>query len=423
MTREEMFVFINAIQEQAPVPDVLVRLTEQRLATVRFGQNRITQNMDTFERRLRLTLGDGERQAVYSTHRIDMDAIPSILDSAMEMLETASPDPEYKPPVKAGQVYPIVEKWDAETAEADPDSRTGAAAAAIETAERNDMEASGITGIIVDTTALGTSTGNLGFQRSTSAFLRLTMDRGKGSSYRSVNSVAWRDLPVSRTVEEVAQEAEADMNQVDLEPGSYKLILEPQAVADLVPYIAWSLNARSADEGLTIFTGRQGEKITGDLFTMSSIVNGILKGDPFNEEGLAAEDAVWIENGVLINQPCERYWAEKTDRKPLFIPGTLAIEGGEGSTADLIKSVEGRALLFRRFWYIRFVDQKELSLTGMTRDGVFLVENGKIVHPVKDFRWNWKPLDLFNRIEILGSAVRKGQVNVPPMVISETVLG
>ncbi len=423
MTREEMFVFINAILEQASVPDVLAKLTEQRLATVRFGQNRITQNMDIFERRLRLTLGDGESQAVYSTHRIDMDAIPEILDSAMEMLETAAPDPEYMPPVPAGQVYPIVEKWDAETARANPDDRTGAVAAAIETAEKNDMEASGITGVSVDTTAIGTSTGNVGLQRSTSAFLRLTMDRGKGSSYRSVSSVAWRDIPVSRTVEEVAQEAEADMNQVDLEPGSYKLILEPQAVADLVPYIAWSLNARQADEGLTVFTGRQGEKVTGDLFTMSSMVNGIPKGTPFNEEGLAAEDAVWIKNGVLINQPCQRYWAEKADREPLFIPGTLSIEGGEGSTADLINSVEGKALLFRRFWYIRFVDQKELSLTGMTRDGVFLVENGKIIHPVRDFRWNWKPLDLFNEIEILGSAVRKGQNSVPPMVISETVLG
>ncbi|MCK5064916.1 MAG: hypothetical protein KAQ97_06515 [Candidatus Fermentibacteraceae bacterium] len=423
MTREEMFVFINAILEQASVPDVLARLTEQRLATVRFGQNRITQNMDIFERRLRLTLGDGEKQVLYSTHRIDIDAIPSILDSAMEMLETASPDPEYMPPVDAGQVYPIIEKWDVETAEANPDDRTGAVATAIKTAERNDMEASGITGVSIDTTVLGTSTGNLGFHRSTSAFLRLTMDRGEGSSYRSVNSVAWRDLPVGNTIEEVAQEAEADMNQLDLESGSYKLILEPQAVADLVPYIAWSLNARQADEGLTVFTGRQGEKVTGDLFTMSSIVNGIPKGTPFNEEGLASEDAVWIENGVLINQPSQRYWAKKTDRKALFIPETLAIKGGEGSTADLISKVDGRALLFRRFWYIRFVDQKELSLTGMTRDGVFLVENGKILHPVKDFRWNWKPLDLFNKIEILGSAVRKGQGSVPPMVISETVLG
>ena len=89
---------------------------------------------------------------------------------------------------------------------------------------------------------------------------------------------------------------------------------------------------------------------------------------------------------------------------------------------DLIRSTPGRALLFRRFWYIRFVDQKELSLTGMTRDGVFLVEDGKIVHPIEDFRWNWKPLDLFSRIEKLGSSERKEQLSVPPMVIGPTAL-
>ncbi len=88
----------------------------------------------------------------------------------------------------------------------------------------------------------------------------------------------------------------------------------------------------------------------------------------------------------------------------------------------LISNVKGRALLFQRFWYIRFVDQKELSLTGMTRDGVFLVEDGEIIHPLKDFRWNWKPLDLFSRIEKLGTPERKGQLSVPPMIIGPTAL-
>jgi predicted Zn-dependent protease len=182
------------------------------------------------------------------------------------------------------------------------------------------------------------------------------------------------------------------------------------------------MNARPADEGLTVFSGRQGESVTGDNFTMTSEVNGVLKGIPFNGAGLASGDDVWIDGGRLVNQPCTRYWAQKTDREPLFIPGTLAIAGDSGSIGDIISSTRGRALLFRRFWYIRFVDQKELSLTGMTRDGVFLVEDGKIVHPVADFRWNWKPLELFSRIEKLGAPQRKGQLSVPPMVIGPTML-
>lgn len=422
MTREELLEVIEAVLEKASVPDVVATLTEERVAAVRFGQNRITQNVDTFERKLRITLGEGERKTVYSTHRIDVDAIPEILDKAMEMLRTASPDPEYMPPVPAGQVYPVIDAWDSKTAEADPIGRTEAAGKAIITAKMHEMEAAGLVGMTYSNTAMGTSTGNLAHHRSTEAFMRLTIDRGKPSSFRVISAEGWNDLAVDKAISEVAAEVETDENQMELEPGEYGLIFEPQAAADLLPYIAWSLNARLADEGLTVFSGRQDKSVTGDNFTMSSEVNGFLKGIPFNEDGLASRDVVWIDGGRLVNQPCTRYWASETGREPLFIPGTLAIGGGSGSTEDLIRSTPGRALLFRRFWYIRFVDQKELSLTGMTRDGVFLVENGRIVHPLKDFRWNWKPLDLFSRIEKLGTPERKWQFSVPPMVIGPTEL-
>ena len=422
MTRDELLEIIETVLEKAEAPDVVATLTENRDAAVRFGQNRITQNMDTFERKLRITLGDGSRKIVYSTHRVDIDAVPEILDNAMDILKTASPDPEYMPPVPAGQVYPVVDAWDSSTAEADPAGRTEAAARAINTAKKNGMEAAGLVGMSYENTAIGTSTGNLSHNRSTDAYMRLTMDRGKPSSFRLLSSEAWDDLPVDSAIEEVALEVEADENQRELEPGEYRLIFEPQAAGDLIPYIAWSMNARPADEGLTAFSGRQGELVTGDNFTMTSEVNGVLKGTPFSGEGLASSDAVWIDRGRLVNQPCTRYWAAETGREPLFIPGTLALCGASGSIGDLISSTPGRALLFRRFWYIRFVDQKELSLTGMTRDGVFLVEDGKIVHPVEDFRWNWKPLDLFSRIEKLGTSERKGQLSVPPMVIGPTRL-
>ncbi len=420
MTGEELLEVVGTVIDKAEVPDVVASLTEKREAAVRFGQNRITQNMDTFERKLRITLGDGSRKTVYSTHRIDLSAIPEILNRAMEMLKTASPDPEYMSPVDAGQVYPIVDAWDELTAQADPSERTEAAAKAIGNAEMNRMEASGIVAAGYTNTAIGTSTGNLAHHRSTAAYMRLTMDMGRASSFRTLSAEAWDDLPIDNAIREVAEEVEADKNQSELEPGNYRLIFEPQAVADLVPYIAWSMNARSADEGLTVFSGRYNDLVTGKGFSMRSQLNGLVKGKPFNEEGLASRNVTWIDSGRLVNQPCTRFWASKTGREPLFIPGTLEIGGGSGSLDDLIRSVPGRALLFRRFWYIRFVDQKELSLTGMTRDGVFLVENGRIIHPVEDFRWNWKPLDLFSRIEKLGNPERKGQLSVPPMVIGPT---
>ena len=423
MTREEMQALVEAVLGSSPVPDATVTLSEERDAAVRFGQNRITQNLDTFKRELRIQLGEDGRKAVLTTHRIDSDAVPELMAEALDLLGSAEPDPEYMPPVEGGQVYPSVPDWDERTADPQPGERTGAVALAIETASAGGMETSGITGASSESTMLGTSTGNLAYHRRTRAFLRVTMDRGIGSSYRSASSAAWSDLPVTETMEQVAAEAESAQNPVELQPGPYRMILEPQAVSDLVPFLAWSLNARQADEGLTVFTGMQDSRVTGENFTMGSMVNGALKGTPFDGSGQAARDVVWIENGTLKNMPCGRFWAKETGREPLFIPGTLFIDGGEGSVSELTSAVKGRALLFRRFWYIRFVDQKELSLTGMTRDGVFLVEDGEVVGPVKDFRWNWKPLELFSRIEALGSPVRKGQLMSPPMVIGETELG
>jgi predicted Zn-dependent protease len=422
MTRQEMLDLVEAVLEASPVPDAVVILTEAMEGAVRFGQNRITQNLDTFERKLRLVLGRDGRQAAYTTHRVGMSTISDTIAAAMELLETAQPDPEYMPPVEGGQVYPLVEDWDAETAEADPGARIGAAAEAIRNALEYGMEASGLAGASSEVEALGTSTGNLAFHSSTRASFSLTMDRNGGSSYRSQSSSAWMELPVTDIVHRVADEAELAQDPADLKPGLYRMVLEPQAVADLIPFLAWSLSARQSDEGLTVFTGRDGRQVTGERFTMRSEVTGELRGVPFSEEGAASEDTAWIERGVLENQPCDRYWASKTGRKPLFIPGTLLIDGGSGSLEDLVEGISGQALLFRRFWYIRFVDQKELSLTGMTRDGVFLVQDGRIVRPVKDFRWNWKPLDIFSRIEILGTPERKGRLMVPPMVIGVTPL-
>ncbi len=424
MTREEMLEHVSAMLDRLTVPDAVVSLSEQRDSFVRFGQNRITQNMDTFKRVLTLHVGDGERQAAYRTRRVDPGSFDETAGKAIDLLESASPDPEYVPVVPGGQVYPIVRDWDEATAEAGPDGRTGAAGAAIGKARGEGMEASGITGSTWSKEALGTSSGNLAFHRSTRAYFNLTMDRSDGSSYRALSSTDWAGLPVDETVDAVAEETARAEGAVDLEPGEYRLLLEPQAVADLYPYIAWSLDARQADEGLTVFSERAGERVMSPELNMSSVVDGAVKGVPFNDEGLAARDVTWVDSGVLTNQPCDRWWASDTGREPLFIPGTLCIEveGGSGGIPDLAAGVEGRALLFRRFWYIRFVDQKELSLTGMTRDGVFLVEDGRVKGPVRDFRWNWKPLDLFSRIEAAGEPVRKGQLLVPPMLVGPTPL-
>ena len=417
MTEKEMLDFVKAAVEVSGTRDSVALLTETREASVRFGQNRITQNLDVFRRELKLTVGDGTRQASVNSQRIDIDALPVIAGEARALLSTSSPDPEYMPPVPGGQEYPAVENaWDLDTADCPAAARMEAVEKAISIAETNGYQTAGLYRMVFSQVAFCTSTGNSGFHRFTQAGFSFTMDKGRASSYRDIRGTGWKDLEIDRAVQEVASEVALDMDATDLEPGEYRLILEPEATWNLLMFLPWVMDARSADEGTSVFSGMEGKKITGSDFTLSSKVSGIAPGIPFNDQGLPAADSVWIEKGVLKNMPCDRYTASQTGRHPLFIPNTLDMEGGEGTVTDLVSSVD-RGILIRRFWYIRFVDEKTLKLTGMTRDGVFLVENGKIVRAIKDFRWNWRPLELFSKIERMGKTHRKAFGSVPPVVI------
>lgn len=415
MTREEMLDFVQEVLGRVSVPDAVADLSEERSAFVRFGQERITQNMDTFRRALRLWVGDGCRKAEYVSHRIEGKAIPSIVKAAEDLLHTASEDPEYMPPAEGGQAYPVIDAYDEATALAEPGPRMSAAAGAMEAARRSGAEAAGLTGMYRETTAMATSTGNLCFHDATEAVFTMTVHAGGGSSYRSLVSTRWSGMPVDSSIEEVVEEALADSEPDDFPGGEMDLVLEPQAVADLVPYLLWSMNARTSDEGITVFAGREGREVTGGNFTLSSRLGGPVPGRPFDSDGLACADQVWIDGGVLRTLQCDRFWARKTGRPAVPGPGCYSVDGGEGTADDLVARTP-RCLRIRRFWYIRFVDQKSLELTGMTRDGVFLCENGTC-RPVRDFRWNWKPLELFSRIEALGASERKGFVSAPPMLL------
>lgn len=417
MTGKEMLDFVKAAVEASNEKDTVALLTETREASVRFGQNRITQNLDVFRREMKLTVGNGRKRASVNSQRIDLEALPVIAGEASSLMAVAAEDPEYMPPVEAGQEYPEVDgAWDPDTAECPAEPRMEAAGKAMDTAESSGYQSAGIYRMISSRRALCTSTGNCAFHRTTQAGFSFTMDKGRASSYRDIRDTSWSRLEVDRAVREVSEEVAMDMDAGELEPGSYKLILEPEATWNLLMFLPWIMDARSADEGTSVFSGMEGKRITGPDFTLSSRLNGAAPGVPFDENGLPARNTVWIDRGILKNLPCDRYTALQTGREPLFIPETLDMEGGDGTVSDLIGSVD-RGILIRRFWYIRFVDQKTLKLTGMTRDGVFLVEKGRIVRPVKDFRWNWRPLELFSRIAGLGKAERKAYGSVPPVVI------
>jgi predicted Zn-dependent protease len=223
------------------------------------------------------------------------------------------------------------------------------------------------------------------------------------------------------------------MNPVAIEPGRYTVVFEPTAVGNLVQFISRAFNARSADEGRSFFSAadgknKVGQKVVDERVTITSDpFDPEVAGSPFSGDGSPTKRVVWIENGIVKNLDYDRYWAEKQGREPTGSGGSIRMSGGTQSLDDLIRSTQ-RGLLVTRFWYLRPVDQRTIMYTGLTRDGTFLIENGKITKPVKNLRFNDSPIFMLNNLEAMGVPERvsaseggdTGQaIMVPPIKVRD----
>ncbi len=188
-------------------------------------------------------------------------------------------------------------------------------------------------------------------------------------------------------------------------------MLEPAALGDLLAFLLFSADARQADEGRSFFSkkgggNRIGEQVLGEKVNVYSDPS-----DPmaptvmFDTGGLPIKRTTWVQNGVWKDLNYSRFWAQKQNREPTGGPANLIMEGGTATMADLIAGTE-RGVLVTRFWYIRPLDPQTLLFTGLTRDGLFLIEKGKVTRPVKNMRWNESPIVALNNIDAMTASER-----------------
>jgi predicted Zn-dependent protease len=209
-----------------------------------------------------------------------------------------------------------------------------------------------------------------------------------------------------------------------IEPGKYTVILEPAAASDLLRNMVRSFNARSADEGRSFMSAADGgnkigQKIVDERVNFwSDPLNPEVPTATWNGAGQPLKKTTWIENGVVKNLAYDRFWAEQKGVDPVPFPSNGIMAGGDASLEDLIKSTK-KGILVTRLWYIRSVDPQTLLYTGLTRDGTFYIENGKIKHPVKNFRFNESPIIMLNNLETLGQQVRVDGNLIPYMKIRD----
>jgi len=237
---------------------------------------------------------------------------------------------------------------------------------------------------------------------------------GAGSGWAGTTGIKdINDIDAGALTRTAAQKALDSVNPRAIEPGRYTVILEPRANARFLSLMTGIFNARNVERGGTFLSGeaegstKVGEKVFSDLFTLKSdIGNPILRQTPILNDLTPAAPVTWVENGVLRSLDVDEALAREKGiaPTPANVNMSLVMEGTDQSLEDMIASTQ-RGLLVTFFWYIRGVDQETLLNTGMTRDGLFLIENGEVVGPVQNFRWNMSPLVGYNNLTAVGRAV------------------
>jgi predicted Zn-dependent protease len=400
-----------------PGAEVSAFARASRDANTRFAVNGIVSSGDVEEIAVTVRVAIGKRAAATTTNQTDPAALRGTVERAAAMARLAPEDPEAMPLLPPQTYAAAPSAFDAPTAELSAEARAKAAAAAIAVAKRADLRIAGFLSHGASAWLLATSTGLRARHResqvSLSATARTADASGSGWAGRISNRVA--DLDPAELARIASEKAVASARPRRLDPGRYTVVLEPAAVADLLSFLP--LDARAVDEGRSVFTrpgggSRVGEAIASELITIrSDPFDPAAPTAPFDEEGLPLAPTTWIDRGTLRALAYSRYWAAKQQKAPTGYPRALSLAGGSADgIADLMSGVE-RGLLVTRFWYTRMLDPQQVLVTGLTRDGVFLIEKGKITAPVQNFRFNESPIAMLKGCDALTRQVVRSPTN------------
>lgn len=390
----------------------------------RYAVNRITTAGESSNVSATITARFGRRSASVSTNRFDEESLRTAVSSAERLARLAPEDPESMPELEPVS-YPAGTGWAESTAGLDAASRAAVAADAIERGRGEGVEVAGFLEVGAGSSAVANSRGLFGYDRSTSVDYSVTARTadGQGSGWAGTAHRDWRELDSEAMHARAIEKARLSREARPLAAGVYPAILEPAAVLDLVSVLPSALDARRAHEGRSPFSRpgdatAVGEQLLDPRITLRSDPAG-LGSSPFGSDGLPSAPRTWIRNGRLRRLSYTRFWAQQEGVEPTGHAGSIRMEGEPRSLEQLIAETE-RAVLVTRFWYVRSLDPRTLLYTGLTRDGTFWVEDGRIRYPVNNFRWNDSPLLAFRQVDALTRPVRVATgYEVPAMRVPE----
>ena len=443
-SREEVKAITDKVIDMAKADAVEVDFTGGERSATRFANSTITANMVQFDRQVSVTVHLGTKAGSASTRQFDDSSLKEMVANAATAAERARENTDLLPMIEGPQDYISVDAVLPAGVNFGPAERAKLAKQSIDVSDKMKTVGSGYIPKNHQTTCSANSKGLFAYYQfaETGFILTCRTADGSGSGWAGITGVKDPSLINAEELTRVASEkAVKSRTARALEPGRYTVILEPRANARFLSLMTGLFNAQTAESpfGRTYFSGKEpgttkvGEKLFSELVTLKSDVgNPILRQSPIGPDGMAARPVTWVEKGVLKNLAYNRQYArrQKKEPTPAAINSSLVMEGTDSSIEDIVKTTR-RGLLVTFFWYIRGVDNQTLLNTGMTRDGLFLIENGQITGPVQNFRWNMSPIVGYNNVTAIGKPVPihtgesydgAGTALVPPVRIEDFLM-
>ncbi len=399
--------------------ETIVTVTDASDAALRWANNSMTTNGVSVRRRITVISvvrrGDRGHVGSLTSTEVDPEAIPALV-AASQAAALAAPEARDSAPPLPPKDEPI--DWDAPI----PGTGVEVFGAVAEELARGFPRADRLFGYarhILATTFVATSNGLRRRYTQPTGSVEINAKRDGASAWAGISTPDFVDVPTDSMLDQLSTRLGWAQRTVELPAGRYETILPPSAVADLMIYLSWSMDGRAAQEGRSAFSApgggtRVGEKLTDLPLTLFSDPAAVgLECQPFVEVARSSEEASvfdngmdvervdWIRDGTINALAYPRAGAAEFGVPVTVGADNLLMTGGSDSLNEMVAATE-RGLLLTTLWYIRVVDPGVLLLTGLTRDGVYLVDDGRVTGAVNNFRFNESPLDLLRRVSQAG---------------------
>jgi PmbA protein len=434
LTKEQSADVFDRIRSFSSADEVEAIFTGSRFALTRFANNTIHQNVEEENSVVSIRTNFGGRTARSTANQFDDDSLRRAVAASENLARVQAPDPDVLPMPTADEAKAAGEgaratRFFEETANIAPSDRAEVVRDIVSVADRHKLTTAGIYSNSESHEGIFNSRGLANWHQQTLAEVSITMLADDSSGWQKLNSPDVRNLDPRRLAETAAQKAVESAHPREIAPGKYTVVLEPAAVLDIVGFIFWDYSGVAILDQRSFLNDRIGAKLFGENINICDDAQHPLQaGSPFDGEGMRRQRIQVVENGVVKRVVYARATAQKMKNSeyaakvgPIEPTGhgfPLPNEVGEmpmnivfgapenpQSLEQMIASTE-RGVLVTRLWYIREVDPYEKIVTGMTRDGTFLVENGKVQCGLRNFRFNQSLIAMLSNVDAMSVPVR-----------------